>query len=68
AGMELFHESDATQPCGLVAQAAAAPSGGWDAIVSILTSAAHGGQITAGAADGPPLRLGSLPYELLADI
>src|SRR5438105_1897850 len=27
AGQELFHESDAGQPCGLVAQAAAAPSG-----------------------------------------
>jgi folate-binding protein YgfZ len=68
AGMEVFHESDPEQPCGLVAQAAAAPGGGWDAIVSMQVSAAEGGRLTAGAADGPALRVEALPYGLLADV
>ncbi|WP_332813609.1 CAF17-like 4Fe-4S cluster assembly/insertion protein YgfZ [Ramlibacter sp.] len=68
AGQEVFRESDAGQPCGLVAQAAPAPGGGWDAIASMQVSAAEGGGLTAGAADGPPLELLPLPYELLADI
>lgn len=68
AGMELFHSADPSQPCGLVAQAAASPEGGWDAIVSLQLSAMEGGSVHAGAADGPPVALGTLPYELLADI
>jgi folate-binding protein YgfZ len=68
AGQEVFHESDAEQPCGLVAQAAAAPSGGWDAIVSMQVSAAQGGRLTAGSAQGPALELGELPYLLVADV
>ena len=68
AGQEVFHESDPEQPCGLVAQAAAAPGGGWDAIVSMQVSAAGGGRLTRGAADGPGLELLPLPYELLADV
>ncbi len=68
AGMELFHESDAEQPCGLVAQAAPAPGGGWDAIVSLQLTATEGGTLTAGTADGPAVVLGALPYPLLADI
>ncbi|TFZ08230.1 CAF17-like 4Fe-4S cluster assembly/insertion protein YgfZ [Ramlibacter humi] len=68
AGQEVFHESDPSQPCGLVAQAAPAPSGGWDAIVSMQVSAAESGRLTLGAADGPALALQPLPYALLADI
>jgi folate-binding protein YgfZ len=68
AGQEVFHSSDPSQPCGLVAQAAAAPDGGSDAIVSIQVSAAEGGQLRAGSADGPILSLQPLPYELLADV
>jgi tRNA-modifying protein YgfZ len=65
---EVFHESDAGQPCGLVAQAAAAPAGGWDAIVSILITASEGGRLTAGAAEGPELSLQPQPYPLVADV
>ncbi len=43
AGQEVFHEGDAGQPCGLVAQAAPAPAGGWDAIVSMQVGAATAG-------------------------
>ncbi|WBY02014.1 folate-binding protein [Ramlibacter tataouinensis] len=68
AGQEVFHESDREQPCGLVAQAAPAPGGGWDAIVSMQVSAAEGGRLSVGSADGPALERLPLPYELLADI
>ncbi|HXE47977.1 MAG TPA: folate-binding protein [Ramlibacter sp.] len=68
AGQEIFHESDAGQACGLVAQAAAAPAGGWDAIVSILISASQGGRLSAGAAEGPELTLQPPPYPLVADV
>ncbi len=68
AGEELFHESDPGQPCGLVAQAAASPLGGWDAIVSMQVSAADGGALRLGGADGPSVRLDPLPYGLLADV
>jgi hypothetical protein len=68
AGQEVFHEADATQPCGLVAQAAAAPAGGWDAIVSMQTTAAEGGRLSVGSGDGPALQRLNLPYTLLADV
>lgn len=68
AAQEVFHESDAGQPCGLVAQAAAAPDGGWDAIVSIQVSASQSGRLTAGGPEGGELSLQPLPYPLLADV
>lgn len=68
AGQEVFHDSDASQPCGLVAQAAAAPGGGWDAIVSIQVAASEGGQLTAGGPQGAALALQPVPYPLLADV
>ena len=68
AGHEVFHDSDATQPCGLVAQAAPAPAGGFDAIVSIQTAAADGGALAVGGADGPRLTLEAVPYPLLLDV
>ncbi|MES2184275.1 MAG: folate-binding protein [Pseudomonadota bacterium] len=67
-GQEVFHSSDAEQPCGTVAQVAAAPAGGFEAIVSMQTSVAQGGELHAGAADGPVLALLPLPYPLLDDI
>lgn len=67
AGQELFQASDPEQPCGLVAQAAPAPGGGWDAIVSIQVAAAES-RITAGSAEGTPVEVSPAPYPLLADI
>jgi len=64
-GQEVFHESDAEQPCGTVVQAAPAPNGGFDAIVSMQVSAAQGGALRVG---GHALALKPLPYELLDDI
>ena len=68
AGQEIFHSDDLSQPCGLVAQAAPAPNGGFDAIVSLQTSAMEGGTLSVGTGDGPALTLLPLPYPLLADI
>jgi folate-binding protein YgfZ len=68
AGQEVFQAADAEQPAGLVAQAAPAPGGGWDAIVSLQLSAAEAGDLHAQRADGPALQLLPLPYLLLADV
>jgi folate-binding protein YgfZ len=68
AGDELFASDDPGQPCGLVAQAAAAPGGGFDAIVSMQVSAFEVGAVHALSPDGPLLALSPAPYPLLADI
>lgn len=68
AGQEVFQAADAEQPAGLVAQAAASPEGGWDAIVSLQLSAVEAGDLHAGAVAGPQLRRLPLPYLLLADV
>jgi folate-binding protein YgfZ len=68
AGQEIFHESDTSQPCGVVAQAAPAPGGGWDAIVSIQLSATTGGAVTTAQPEGVGLALRPPPYPLLADV
>ncbi|HEX5738728.1 MAG TPA: tRNA-modifying protein YgfZ, partial [Hydrogenophaga sp.] len=67
-GQPVFHESDAEQPCGMVAAAGARPGDGWNAIVSMQTSAAASGRLSAGASDGPALQVLALPYPLLEDI
>lgn len=68
AGQDVFHSSDAEQPCGTVALAAENPDGGWNAIVSMQTAASAGGDLHAGSASGPQLTLLPLPYALLEDI
>jgi folate-binding protein YgfZ len=67
-GQDIYHSDDATQPCGLVAAACAAPGGGFDAIISIQTAASGGGSLHAGEASGTTLSLLPLPYPLLEDI
>lgn len=70
-GQEVFHAQDAEQPCGLVAACAPRPGGGFDAIVSMQTTAAadaEGGRLTLRSAAGPALALLPLPYPLLEDI
>jgi folate-binding protein YgfZ len=68
AGQEVFHAADREQPAGIVAQAAPAPTGGWDAIVSLQLAAAEAGDLHAGSAEGASLQLLPLPYLLLADV
>ena len=67
AGQEIYDAAEPDQPCGLVAQAAAAPGGGWDAIVSLQTASAASA-LHAGQAGGPALQMLPLPYALLDDI
>lgn len=64
AGAEVFAQDDAEQPVGTVVQAAGAPGGGTDALVSLQIAAA-GGALQAG---GHALALLPLPYALLEDI
>jgi tRNA-modifying protein YgfZ len=68
AGDEVFLPSDEGQACGTVAQAAPAPAGGFDAIVSMQISAFEAGDVRLGRVDGPTLTLSSAPYPLLADV
>ena len=66
-GQEVFDAAQPDQPCGIVAQVAQAPSGGWDAIASLQVSAAQG-DLRAGNAGGGRLALLPLPYPLRDDI
>ena len=68
AGDEIFQADKETQPCGIIAQSAAAPSGGFDAIVSAQVSAFEAGGLHLGSASGPVLMMAPPPYPLLADI
>lgn len=68
AGDEVFLTTDEGQPCGTVAQAAAAPTGGFDAIVAMQISAFEAGDVRLGGVDGPLLALTPPPYPLLQDI
>ena len=67
AGQEVFSSLDATQPCGLVAQAA---SHGADhvAVVELQLSATENSTLHSGSADGPLLSLLPLPYALRDDL
>ncbi len=67
-GAEVFSPADTEQACGTVVQAAPAPAGGWDAIVSLQITAAEQGGLHMGAPDGAALTLGPLPYALRDDI
>lgn len=77
-GQEVFSPEDLEQSTGTVVQAAAAPHGGWDALVSMQISSAERNDLfvhtalaegqSADAANGMALQLRPLPYTLLADI
>ncbi len=74
AGTEIFHSSDTEQPVGVLAQSAASPNGGVDAIACLTVSSVSeaspvdGGELRVGSAGGPVLRVESLPYALREDI
>lgn len=68
-GDALFVASDPEQPVGLVAQAAPAPNGGFDAIASVQVSVMLASEpLHARQAHGPTLQALPLPYSLLDDI
>ncbi len=68
AGDAVFGVNDAEQACGMVAQSARSPFGGYDAIASMQVAAAAAGGLTLQVAGGAALALQPLPYELLDDI
>jgi folate-binding protein YgfZ len=83
AGQDIFHDSDPTQPAGLVVQAAPEPQLAKNALgaaqsaaalIACLPSAAvedlqkGAGRFTLGAPDGPPLTGLHLPYPLREDV
>jgi len=68
AGDEVFLPAQGDQPCGIVAQAAAAPAGGFDAIVSMQISAFEAGGVRLNSEGGAALTLAQPPYPLLADV
>jgi folate-binding protein YgfZ len=67
AGQEVFSSLDASQPCGLVAQAAN-DGASHVAVVELQLSATENSSLHLGSADGPVLILLPLPYALRDDI
>jgi folate-binding protein YgfZ len=67
AGQEVFSSLDASQPCGLVAQAAK-DGDTHVAVVELQLSATENSSLHLGAADGSVLSLLPLPYALRDDI
>lgn len=62
-GQEVFSVADPSQPCGLVVNAAPAPSGDWTCSLELKLE--HAGQaLHLGSATGPALSLLPLPYAL----
>ena len=68
AGQEAFSATDSEQPVATVVQAAPAPQGGYDAIISAQLAAINNGSIHLGSSTGSELRVLPLPYILLDDI
>ena len=67
-GQSLFVPDYAEQPVATVVQAAPAPGGGFDAIISGQTSAIDAGVLHLGDSNGPQLAVLPLPYALLDDM
>ena len=63
-GQALVATSDPDQPCGMIVQAAIAPSGGYDALVELKLAAREANDVRLGAADGPALAFAELPYDI----
>ena len=71
AGQEVFHSEDASQPCGLVAQAASVDHGGQTyhlALAALQTSAVPEGTLQLAQPGGAALKVLPLPYALLEDV
>ncbi|CAM3722936.1 folate-binding protein YgfZ [Polynucleobacter arcticus] len=66
-GIELFHEADAAQPCGMVVLAALNPDhpDRIDFQIECKLDALVAGEIHLGSSDGPVLKMESLPYPLI---
>ncbi len=63
AAAEIFRPEDPEQPCGMLVNAAPAPQGGWEGLAELKIDAANGA-LHLGAASGPAVSTGALPYEV----
>ncbi len=63
-GQEVFHDGDPGQPAGMVVLGGRTPADGHIGLIEIKLAALAGGTLHLGAADGPPLALGALPYAI----
>lgn len=68
AGDEIFGANGDDQPVATVVQVAAAPQGGFDAIICAQLSAIAEGSLHLRGTGGPELTLLPLPYALLEDL
>jgi hypothetical protein len=68
SGDEVFSDAGDEQAVGTVVQAAPAPLGGFDAIVSAQISAVSAGALHLSAVGGALLTPLPLPYALLEDV
>ena len=67
-GQEVFHSADASQPAGMVVNAAPLPGyAGSVALVEVKLAALDAGSLHLASADGAALRLESLPYSVPRD-
>ncbi|MEP7154969.1 MAG: folate-binding protein [Betaproteobacteria bacterium] len=62
AGESVFSPQFVDQASGTIANVAPSPQGGFDALVVAQIEAIKGNALTLGSADGPKLRVQSLPY------
>jgi hypothetical protein len=63
-GTEVFHPSDASQPCGMIVNAEAHPAGGSICLVELKLADLEEGRVHVGAADGAALTFLPLPYAI----
>ena len=71
AGQEVYHSADATQPCGLIAQAASFTQDGQThhlALAALQISATQAGRLHLAQANGAVLTQLALPYVLREDL
>ena len=67
-GQEVFHSADATQPAGMVVNAAPRPDGsGSSTLIEVKLAALDAGSLHLGTPDGAVLRLVALPYAVVSD-
>jgi hypothetical protein len=65
AGQEIFHSSDASQPAGMVVNAAGGEDGrSAIALIEVKLALLDAGELHLGAADGPLLHRVEMPYDV----
>lgn len=63
-GDELYSQDMEGQACGMIANAAAAPEGGYDVLAVVQISSRDAHTVYLGSLQGAPLSFGELPYTL----